>query len=164
MRRRYCFFFLRRIVLDYVFADFWLFTSQKTYFSHHLFSCNDGFLVNSEIQTDLKSMNIIEYKRRSLSVSYLQSFYCHSISLSVYQPDLSSTHWRKPESLVGASPFSLSLTSPPSCPLLPSPPLRSRPNIVARGSGERLSSPSAAKRFLVHVKHYFSRERIENQI
>ena len=38
--------------------------------------------------------------------------------------------------------------------------LRSRPHIAARGSGE---SP-AAKRFLVHFKHYFHREWIEKQI
>jgi len=56
-------------------------------------------------------------------------------------------------------PFPLYLsTSFPSSPPLPFPPLKSRPHIAARGSGERISSPSGlgwsltAKRFLVNFK------------
>jgi len=46
--------------------------------------------------------------------------------------------------------------------------LEAGPHIAVMGSGERLNSPSgseqslAAKRFWVHFKHYFNRERIEN--
>jgi len=68
------------------------------------------------------------------------------------------------ESSWWASPFA------PHFPFLLPPPLRSRPHIAAKRSGGALKLPSragrspAAKRFLVHFKHYVHRERIEKQI
>jgi len=86
---------------------------------------------------------------------------------------LARIHWRIQKVQLGpspSSPFQAFLPSSLSPPPLPSPSLRSRPHTAARGSGECLSSPSGfgqsptAKRFLVHFKHYFNQERIENQI
>ena len=75
--------------------------------------------------------------------------------------------WRSHEVWFGPLPSHPPFPFPP--PLLPShPPPLNRPHIEAKGSGEHLPSGSGlsliAKLFLVHFKHYFNRERIENQI
>ena len=81
------------------------------------------------------------------------------------QMKIDGIQWRNPENLFGALP---SFPSPPLFfSLLPSPPLRSKPHIAAEESGGALKLPSespVAKWFLVYFKHYFNRERIENQI
>ena len=81
--------------------------------------------------------------------SYTVEYYSQHCS-TVRQPSRTHARTTRLDRNSLFSPTPLPSSHPPLPPLPPLPPsssLRSRPHIAARGSGERLSSPSIAKRF-----------------